>query len=66
MNLVIDNTVEMNGEEKSDIGMVVIRENNVVIFEDLEPVNSGICNLIMYQIQSNLQYPIVGFGDAFI
>ncbi|KAJ4831001.1 hypothetical protein Tsubulata_033191 [Turnera subulata] len=39
MNLVVDNTVEVNGEEKIDIGMVVIRGNSVVTVEALEPVN---------------------------
>ncbi|XP_018816211.1 probable small nuclear ribonucleoprotein G [Juglans regia] len=39
MNLVVDNTVEMNGNEKNDIGMVVIRGNSVVTVEALEPVN---------------------------
>ncbi|KAG0500921.1 hypothetical protein HPP92_000993 [Vanilla planifolia] len=39
MNLVIDNTVEVNGDEKNDIGMVVIRGNSVVMIEALEPVN---------------------------
>nr|GLL20748.1 probable small nuclear ribonucleoprotein G [Ipomoea trifida] len=43
MNLVIDNTVEVNGNEKNDIGMVryffqVIRGNSVVTIEALEPV----------------------------
>ncbi|KAG6538440.1 probable small nuclear ribonucleoprotein G [Zingiber officinale] len=38
MNLVIENTVEMNGNEKNDIGMVVIRGNSVVMIEALEPV----------------------------
>ncbi|KAK6147216.1 hypothetical protein DH2020_018128 [Rehmannia glutinosa] len=38
MNLVIDNTVEVNGNEKTDIGMVVIRGNSVVTVEALEPV----------------------------
>ncbi|KAI9122052.1 hypothetical protein K1719_006741 [Acacia pycnantha] len=40
MNLVVDNTVEVNGNEKTDIGMVVIRGNsglslllNVVVLE---------------------------------
>ncbi|XP_041997742.1 probable small nuclear ribonucleoprotein G isoform X3 [Salvia splendens] len=37
MNLVVDNTVEVNGNEKSDIGMVVIRGNSVVTVEALEP-----------------------------
>ncbi|KAL8215274.1 hypothetical protein R6Q57_004723 [Mikania cordata] len=41
MNLVIDNTVEVNGDEKIDIGMVVIRGNSVVIVETLEPVPRG-------------------------
>ncbi|RWR88491.1 putative small nuclear ribonucleoprotein G [Cinnamomum micranthum f. kanehirae] len=39
MNLVIDNTVETNGNEKNDIGMVVIRGNSVVMIEALEPVS---------------------------
>ncbi|KAL6138349.1 hypothetical protein ACLB2K_063632 [Fragaria x ananassa] len=38
MNLVVDNTVEVNGDEKTDIGMVVIRGNSVVTVEALEPV----------------------------
>ncbi|OEL31083.1 putative small nuclear ribonucleoprotein G [Dichanthelium oligosanthes] len=38
MNLVIDNTVEVNGNDKNDIGMVVIRGNSVVMIEALEPV----------------------------
>ncbi|KAE8668434.1 putative small nuclear ribonucleoprotein G [Hibiscus syriacus] len=37
MNLVVDNTVEVNGNEKTDIGMV-IRGNSVVTVEALEPV----------------------------
>ncbi|KAL4555762.1 hypothetical protein LXL04_038390 [Taraxacum kok-saghyz] len=41
MNLVIDNTVEVNGDEKNDIGMVVIRGNSVVTVEALEPVSRG-------------------------
>ncbi|KAD4385037.1 hypothetical protein R6Q59_026646 [Mikania micrantha] len=41
MNLVIDNTVEVNGDEKIDIGMVVIRGNSVVTVEALEPVPRG-------------------------
>ncbi|CAM8930896.1 unnamed protein product [Rhodiola kirilowii] len=39
MNLVIDNTVEVNGEDKNEIGMVVIRGNIVITVEALEPVN---------------------------
>ncbi|KAE8098572.1 hypothetical protein FH972_016625 [Carpinus fangiana] len=39
MNLVVDNTVEVNGNERNDIGMVVIRGNSVVTVEALEPVN---------------------------
>ncbi|KAM0990029.1 hypothetical protein ACFX2C_008603 [Malus domestica] len=38
MNLVVDNTVEVNGDEKNEIGMVVIRGNSVVTVEALEPV----------------------------
>ncbi|XP_004249956.2 probable small nuclear ribonucleoprotein G [Solanum lycopersicum] len=38
MNLVIDNTVEVNGNDKNEIGMVVIRGNSVVTIEALEPV----------------------------
>ncbi|URE02578.1 40S ribosomal protein [Musa troglodytarum] len=37
MNLVVDNTVEVNGNEKNDIGMVVIRGNSVAMIEALEP-----------------------------
>ncbi|XP_022766094.1 probable small nuclear ribonucleoprotein G [Durio zibethinus] len=40
MNLVVDNTVEVNGNEKTDIGMVVIRGNSVVTVEALEPVGT--------------------------
>lgn len=39
MNLVIDNTVELNGNENNEIGMVVIRGNSVVMIEALEPVS---------------------------
>ncbi|CAM0873301.1 unnamed protein product [Alopecurus aequalis] len=38
MNLVVDNTVEVNGDEKTDIGMVVVRGNSVVMIEALEPI----------------------------
>ncbi|PNX58211.1 putative small nuclear ribonucleoprotein G-like [Trifolium pratense] len=38
MNLVIDNTQEVNGNERNNIGMVVIRGNSVVTIEALEPV----------------------------
>ncbi|CAI9783319.1 unnamed protein product [Fraxinus pennsylvanica] len=38
MNLVV-NTVEVNGNEKNKIGMVVIRGNSVVTVEALEPVS---------------------------
>jgi len=38
MNLVVDNTVEVNGDEKADIGMVVVRGNSVVMIEALEPI----------------------------
>lgn len=38
MNLVVDNTVEVNGNEKTDIGMVVVRGNSVVMIEALEPI----------------------------
>ncbi|KAF9594420.1 hypothetical protein IFM89_031022, partial [Coptis chinensis] len=38
MNLVLENTIEMNGNDKNDIGMVVIRGNSVVMIEALEPV----------------------------
>ncbi|XP_077234458.1 putative small nuclear ribonucleoprotein G [Tasmannia lanceolata] len=39
MNLVVDNTLEINGNEKNEIGMVVIRGNSVVMIEALEPVS---------------------------
>ncbi|XP_024375304.1 probable small nuclear ribonucleoprotein G [Physcomitrium patens] len=38
MNLVLDNTVEVQGAEKNEIGMVVIRGNSVVMIEALEVV----------------------------
>ncbi|GLJ42556.1 hypothetical protein SUGI_0882250 [Cryptomeria japonica] len=41
MNLVLDGTVEINGNERNEIGMVVIRGNSVVMIEALEPVNRG-------------------------
>ncbi|XP_050914101.1 probable small nuclear ribonucleoprotein G [Lathyrus oleraceus] len=42
MNLVVGNPVEVNGNEKNDIGMVVILGNSVVTVEALEPVNRSI------------------------
>ncbi|KAM3339062.1 hypothetical protein P3S68_031148 [Capsicum galapagoense] len=36
MNLVIDNTVKVNGYENNEIDMVVIRGNSVVTIEALE------------------------------
>ncbi|XP_057535132.1 probable small nuclear ribonucleoprotein G isoform X2 [Amaranthus tricolor] len=42
MNLVIDNTVEVNGNENNEIGMVVIRGNSVVTVEALEPVSKNL------------------------
>ncbi|OWM82537.1 hypothetical protein CDL15_Pgr002112 [Punica granatum] len=41
MNLVVENTVEVNGNERNDIGTVVIRGNSVVTVEALEPVNKS-------------------------
>ncbi|VFQ80284.1 unnamed protein product [Cuscuta campestris] len=38
MNLVIDSTEEINGNDKNEIGTVVIRGNSVVTIEALEPV----------------------------
>ena len=38
MNLVVDNTVEVNGDERNDIGMVVLRGKSVVMIEALEPI----------------------------
>eukprot|EP00897_Mesotaenium_endlicherianum_P007339 jgi/Mesen1/6633/ME000034S06078 len=38
MNLVLDNTVEVNGQDRNEIGMVVIRGNSVVMIEALETV----------------------------
>ncbi|KAI0524249.1 hypothetical protein KFK09_003614 [Dendrobium nobile] len=37
-NLVIGNTIEVSGNEKNDIGMVVIRGNSVVMIKALELV----------------------------
>ncbi|GMN39451.1 hypothetical protein TIFTF001_008674 [Ficus carica] len=47
MNLVVDNTVEVNGNEKTDIGMVVVRGNSVVTVEALEPYGKGRCFVIL-------------------
>ncbi|WMV20109.1 hypothetical protein MTR67_013494 [Solanum verrucosum] len=41
MNLVIDNTVEVNGNNKNEIGMVVIRGNSVITIEASSGTN---CN----------------------
>ncbi|XP_059076141.1 probable small nuclear ribonucleoprotein G [Cryptomeria japonica] len=41
MNLVLDGTVEINGNERNEIGMVVIRGNSIVMIEASEPVNRG-------------------------
>jgi small nuclear ribonucleoprotein G len=38
MNLVLDNTLEVNGNDTTEIGMVVIRGNSVVMIEALEAV----------------------------
>jgi len=39
MNLVIDNTIEeVSPNERTDIGMVVIRGNSVVMMEPLEKI----------------------------
>ncbi|KAH7300917.1 hypothetical protein KP509_23G003200 [Ceratopteris richardii] len=35
MNLVLDGTMEVNGNERNEIGMVVIRGNSVVMIEAL-------------------------------
>ncbi|KAF9590216.1 hypothetical protein IFM89_031871, partial [Coptis chinensis] len=37
MNLVLENTLKMNGNDKNDIGIVVIRGNNVVMIEAQNP-----------------------------
>ncbi|KAK6915907.1 LSM domain, eukaryotic/archaea-type, partial [Dillenia turbinata] len=39
VNLVVDNTVEVNDNEKINIGMVVISGSSVVTVEALEPVS---------------------------
>ncbi|TVU37990.1 hypothetical protein EJB05_11337 [Eragrostis curvula] len=50
MNLVVDNTVEVNGNDKNDIGMVVIRGNSVVMIEALEPVaKAQKCNVPQFR-----------------
>ena len=33
MNLLLDGTTEINGNERNEIGMMVIRGNNVVMIE---------------------------------
>ncbi|KAF9605169.1 hypothetical protein IFM89_014160, partial [Coptis chinensis] len=37
MNLVLENTLKMNGNDKNDIGIVVIRGNSVVMIEAQNP-----------------------------
>ncbi|KAK6915906.1 LSM domain, eukaryotic/archaea-type, partial [Dillenia turbinata] len=39
MNLVLDNAVEVNGNERIDIGVVVIKGNTIVTVKALEPVS---------------------------
>ncbi|KAH7331109.1 hypothetical protein KP509_20G015200 [Ceratopteris richardii] len=39
MNLVLDGTLEVNGNERNKIGMVAIRGNSIVMINALEPVN---------------------------
>ncbi|KAK6915910.1 LSM domain, eukaryotic/archaea-type, partial [Dillenia turbinata] len=41
LNLGVDNTVEVNGKEKIDIGMMVIRGNSIVTVKALELVIIG-------------------------
>ncbi|CAH1259421.1 small nuclear ribonucleoprotein G-like [Branchiostoma lanceolatum] len=38
MNLVIDECVELRGNERQNIGMVVIRGNSIIMLEALERV----------------------------
>ncbi|XP_033119410.1 small nuclear ribonucleoprotein G-like [Anneissia japonica] len=38
MNLVVDEAVEERGNEKYEIGMVVIRGNSIILLEALERV----------------------------
>ncbi|KAL1352093.1 hypothetical protein HN51_016082 [Arachis hypogaea] len=52
MNLVVDNTVEVNGNENSEIGMVVVRGNSVVTVEALEPVN--FCFIVIFLSNCNV------------
>ncbi|GBG74497.1 hypothetical protein CBR_g18907 [Chara braunii] len=40
MNLVVDSTIEVVGNERNEIGMVVIRGNSVVMIEALEKIGS--------------------------
>ncbi|KAF8821179.1 putative small nuclear ribonucleoprotein G [Cardiosporidium cionae] len=38
MNIVLDNTLDIRGQEKQEIGMVVIRGNSIVYWECLDRV----------------------------
>uniref|UniRef100_A0A1J3ESP8 Small nuclear ribonucleoprotein G n=1 Tax=Noccaea caerulescens TaxID=107243 RepID=A0A1J3ESP8_NOCCA len=38
MNLVVESTVAVDGDDKTDIGTVVIRGNSIVTVEALEPI----------------------------
>ncbi|XP_072026539.1 small nuclear ribonucleoprotein G-like [Amphiura filiformis] len=38
MNLVIDEAVEESGQDKNNIGMVVIRGNSIILLEALDRV----------------------------
>ncbi|KAL0368131.1 UNVERIFIED_CONTAM: putative small nuclear ribonucleoprotein G [Sesamum calycinum] len=46
---VVDNTVEVNGNEKTDIGMVVIRGNSVVTIEALRQGHANLLYIVPSQ-----------------
>ncbi|CDR93939.1 small nuclear ribonucleoprotein G, putative [Babesia bigemina] len=40
MNVVLDNALEINGDEQVKLGMIVIRGNSIVYWECLDKVNT--------------------------
>ncbi|KAK1937651.1 putative small nuclear ribonucleoprotein G [Babesia divergens] len=40
MNIVLDNALEINGDDQTKLGMIVIRGNSIVYWECLDKVNT--------------------------
>ncbi|GBE60881.1 small nuclear ribonucleoprotein [Babesia ovata] len=40
MNIVLDNALEINGDEQVKLGMIVIRGNSIIYWECLDKVNT--------------------------